>query len=165
MHFPDWRWNELFFFHGCIGYLDVFYRYPMSIFLFAYLLWICWDLLYSALCLLTLWPLLYLPFPVFIYTEDFSLQIVKSVLFSFLPSEFRDWLRRSEPFIVYSALSFWFFHMGLGLSEVHIVSSVEIRKGKVGEGHISFHIATWGKTQSRNWESWDLIPKSLLPAA
>lgn len=45
-------------------------------------------------------------FGVFIYTEDFTLHVVKSVVFSFLASEFRDWLRRSEPFIVYAAFSF-----------------------------------------------------------
>lgn len=45
-------------------------------------------------------------FGVFIYTEDFTLHVVQSVVFSFLASEFRNWLRRNEPFIVYPAFSF-----------------------------------------------------------
>lgn len=51
---------------------------------------------------------------IFNYTEDFTLLIIKFVVFLFLASEYRVLLRRGEPFIVYKALSFLFSHTGLG---------------------------------------------------
>lgn len=110
-------------FFSCVYSL---YRFLLQIsfvhFSVCYLLLICWDYLYSVLCPLTLWPymlktfstfLLPFFFGVFIYTEDFILPVVKSVVFPFLVSEFCALLRRGEPFIVCKALSFPFSHRSL----------------------------------------------------
>lgn len=119
--------GEMNIFFMCVLAISSTYILCPFFYLFFVFLLICWDCLYSSLCLsallsymlevfsISLRQLFYLSFfGVFIYTEDFTLHVVKPVVFSFLASEFRVWLRRGEHFIVYQALSFWFFPAGLG---------------------------------------------------
>ena len=103
---------------------------------------------------------------VLIYT-DYTLHVVQFVVFSLLASEFYIWLRRDELFTVCKAFSFWCFHIGLGhrdsVGDIHSTSTVEIKTGKVREGHLSCVTQLlWGRPRSRSSGSHT---KSALPAA